>query len=274
MSARDAVEALIPAVAALDRPHAAGWRGAPGPAARHIFLLGFPRSGTTLVEQVLGTIDGVVTLEEEPTLLLAASRLFSPEGIARLETLGEAELAELRGDYWARVAAAGEDVSSRTFVDMDPFKAPSLPLIARLFPDAKVVLTRRDPRDVVWSCFRHSFAFSPVALELTTLEGAARYYDAVMRLTAACLDAFAIDIHQIRYEALVRDFDATTRTLCDFLGLPWSEALRDFSGRARSATVKTASAEQVRRPLYDGSGQWRRYAGRLAPIMPILEPWL
>ena len=78
--------------------------------------------------------------------------------------------------------------------------------------------------------------------------------------------AFAIDIHQVQYEALVRDFDATTRSLCDFLGLTWSKALRDFSDRARSAAVKTASAEQVRRPLYDGSGQWRRYAGRLARI--------
>lgn len=274
MSARDSVEALIPAVARLDRERTARWRGAPGPASRHIFLLGFPRSGTTLIEQILGTIAGVVTLEEESTLALAAARLFSPQGIARLDELGESELAELRADYWQRVAAAGVDAAGKSFVDMDPFKAPSLPLIARLFPQAKIVLVRRDPRDVVWSCFRQTFAYSPVALELTTLERTTRYYDAVMTLTAACRDAFALDVHEVRYEMLVRDFDATTQALCGFLDLPWSEGLRDFSSRARATPVKTASAEQVRRSLYDGSGQWRRYADKLAPVMPILERWI
>lgn len=274
MSARDSVEALIPNVARLDRERTARWRGAPGPASRHIFLLGFPRSGTTLVEQILGTIAGVVTLEEEPTLALAAARLFSPQGIARLDELGESELAELRADYWQRVAAAGVDVAGKSFIDMDPFKAPSLPLIARLFPEAKIVLVRRDPRDVVWSCFRQTFAYSPIALELTSLDKAARYYGAVMTLTVICLDIFANPVHEIRYERLVRDFDVETQALCAFLGLPWSEELRDFSTRARSAPVKTASVEQVRRPLYDGSGQWRRYADKLAPVMPILERWI
>jgi hypothetical protein len=274
MSARDTVEALTIAVARLGRQQSGNAHEVPGPAHQHIFLLGFPRSGTTLVEQILGTIDGVVTLEEEPTLALAAARLFSPAGMDRLETVGNAELTDLRADYWARVGEAGVDVAGKTFVDMDPFKAPSLPLIARLFPGAKIVLTRRDPRDVVWSCFRQSFAYSPVALELTTVEGAARYYDAVMTLTAVCRETFALNVHEVQYERLIRDFDATTQALCAFLELPWSEALRDFSARARASPVKTASAEQVRRPLYDGSGQWRRYADRLAPIMPILERWI
>ena len=274
MSARDSVEALTPAVAQLDRHLTAAWQGGEGHAARHVFLLGFPRSGTTLVEQILGTIDGVITIEEEPTLALAATRYFSPAGIVRLNAITSAELAELREDYWARVATASADVAGKTFIDMDPFKAPSLPLIARLFPKAKIVLVRRDPRDVVWSCFRHTFAFSPIALELTTLERTARYYDAVMTLTAACREAFALAVHEVRYEALVRDFDATTQALCGFLGLPWSEGLRDFAARARAAPVKTASAEQVRRPLYDGSGQWERYADKLAPVIPILERWI
>ena len=134
MSARDAVEAVTPAVAQLDRQRTARWQGEAGPAARHIFLLGFPRSGTTLVEQVLGTIDGVATIEEEPTLALAAARYFSPAGIAALDALSETELAALRADYWRRVDATGVDVAGNAFVDMDPFKAPLLPLIARLFP--------------------------------------------------------------------------------------------------------------------------------------------
>ncbi|MFD1610766.1 tetratricopeptide repeat-containing sulfotransferase family protein [Sphingomonas tabacisoli] len=271
--ARQLAESIATTVAALGSMKHAHWPAGRARVRRHIFLLGYPRSGTTLVEQVLGTIDGVSTLEEEPTLALAAALHLTPEGLRQLPTLSEVEVDRLRTDYWDRVEASGVELGE-TFVDMDPFKAPSLPLIARLFPDAKVVVMCRDPRDVVWSCFRQSFAYSQVTYEFGTLDRAARHYDATMRLIRQCLETFAIDAHELHYEALVRDFDATTQALCAFLGLPWSDKLRGFSDRARSSRVKTASAVQVRQPLYDGSGQWRHYADQLTPILPLLEPWL
>ena len=272
--ARREAEALAAAVARLEPVRNSGWRTGMRKADRHIFLLGYPRSGTTLAEQVLGSIDGVITLEEEPTLALAAALYLSPQGIEQLMTLPEAELDRLRTDYWDRVESAGVNPAGKTFVDMDPFKAPCLPLIARLFPDAKIVIMRRDPRDVVWSCFRQTFVCTPVTYEFASLERAARHYAAVMELIAQCRTALPLDVHELRYEELVRDFDATTRRLCAFAGLPWSPELRNFPQRARSAKVKTASAAQVRRPLYNGSGQWRRYAALLAPVLPLIERWV
>ena len=273
-TALSVVDAMVDAVKSLDRARTGRWQGKAGPATGHVFLLGFPRSGTTLVEQVLGTIDGVVTLEEEPTLGLAADHFFSADGVAELDALSAAQLDALRADYWQRVAAAGADVEGKTFVDMDPFKAPFLPLIARLFPDARIVLMRRDPRDVVLSCLRQPFAYSPATYELASPERAARYFDAVMRLTTACQDRFALDLHELRYEDLVADFDGVTASLCDFLGLAWSDRMRDFASRARAARIKTVSAAQVRKPLYNGAGQWRRYAEQLRPALPLLERWL
>jgi tetratricopeptide (TPR) repeat protein len=244
-----------------------------GPAATHVLLLGYPRSGTTLVEQALASLPAVVTLEEAGTLDDAQTYL-TAEGISLLATLSDADLDGLRAAYWRRVAEEGVDVEGKTFVDMDPSKSMGLPVISRLFPDAKIVIMRRDPRDVVWSCFRRAFVYSPMTLEFSSLERAARHYDAVMRLTQTCTAGLPITAHVVVYEDLVRDFDATTKSLCAFLGMPWSDAMNDFGSTARSGRVKTASAAQVRGALFDGSGQWRDYASKLEPILPILEPWI
>jgi tetratricopeptide (TPR) repeat protein len=245
----------------------------PRAAAGHVFLLGYPRSGTTLVEQALASLPNVVTLEEAPTLDDAQTFL-TREGVAQLSTLSELAIDDLRAAYWRRVADHGIDVVSKIFIDMDPSKSMGLPVIARLFPDAKIIVMRRDPRDVIWSCFRHAFVYSPMTFEFSSLDRASRHYDVVMRLTQTCLKALPVNHHILVYEDLVRDFDTTTRALCDFIGIPWSADMRDFGATARAGRVRTASADQVRKSLYDGSGQWRNYAHKLTHILPRLEPWV
>src|SRR6202008_3147123 len=108
------------------------------------------------------------------------------------------------------VSATGIDSSGKLFVDKDPLKGLMLPLIARLFPAARIIVMRRDPRDVVLSCFRSNFALTPAALEFTDLERAARHYDAVMHAQEALLAALPLARHELHYEALVTDFDAET----------------------------------------------------------------
>ena len=258
----------------------AGWdQPAPpapsGSAARHVFLLGYPRSGTTLVENVLASLPQVLALEERPTLV-EADRAFlaEPGGITRLAQLEPATLAPLAQAYWDHVRAAGIDPAGQTFVDMDPLKATRLPLIARLFPQAMILVMRRDPRDVVLSCFRTSFALTSTALEFTTLERTARHYDAMMRLIEQARQLLPLAMHEVDYHALVRDFDGTTQALCRFLDLPWDESLRRFDRTAQDRGVATASASQVRRGLYDGRGQWEPFARHFEAVLPILQPWI
>ncbi len=272
--ARHAIEAIDAGLASLAPGTLTGSRcPAPTDAAGHVFLLGYPRSGTTLTEQILATIPNVVSLEEAPTLA-AGDKFLSTDGIGALVALDDDEVSALRRDYWAVVAAAGIDVSGKTFIDMDPLKGPALPLIARLFPGAKIVFMHRDPRDVVWSCFRRNFIHSPVTLEFTSLQRAAQHYGAVMSLIRRCLETLPLTVHILRYEELVSDFEQTTQSLCAFLDLPWSSGLREFGLTARARTVRTASGPQVRRALFDGSGQWTNYADRFQPVMPLLEPWI
>ena len=265
------------------RTEAGQWSAPQAPRAErpnHIFLLGYPRSGTTLVENVLASIPGVAALEERPTLLetdrrfLMGDRDEIADGVEAFAGLDGAELGQLQDAYWDKVSGAGVPADIDHFVDMDPLKGSRLPFIARLFPDARVVVMRRDPRDVVWSCFRTDFAIANSTLEYISLESTARHYDALMRLTEAACERLSLQIHELRYEELVSDFDRTTQALCDFAGLPWSEDVCRFATTAQQRGVTTASSSQVRKGLYDGSRQWEPFAPFLEPILPILQPWI
>lgn len=247
----------------------------PAPAATHVFLLGYPRSGTTLVENVLASLPRVTALEERPTLAEADRAFLAvPGGLHALSFLRTDELKPFAEAYWDKVRAAGIEPDGGTFVDMDPLKAPRLPIIARLFPQARILIMRRDPRDVVWSCFRTNFALTSAALEFTSLERTARHYAAMMTLIETARERLPLAFHEVDYHGLVRDFDAETRRLCEFLQLPWDESLRRFDRTAQARGVTTASASQVRRGLYDGRGQWEPYARHFEPVMPILQPWI
>ena len=275
-SQADFIAGIAAGIAAMDpsrwdAPQAA----APAPAAHHVFVLGYPRSGNTLLENVLASLPGAQALEERPTLREAEQAfLADPAGLTAFEREPDAALDRYRDAYWQRVAQAGVGLPTACFVDMDPLKGMRLPLIARLFPQARVLLVRRDPRDVVWSCFRTSFALTNAALDFTTLESTARHYDALMRLIETARERLPLAVHEVHYHRLVQDFDETTRELCAFIGMPWSEDLRRFDRTARKRGVSTASAGQVRRGLYDGTRQWERHARALEPVMPILMPWV
>ena len=243
---------------------------------RHVFVLGYPRSGNTLLENILASLPGVAALEERPTLHTAdLAFLADPAtGLHQLQTLDEPAAARHRAAYWQAVTEAGVPGGGQCFVDMDPLKGTRLPTIARLFPQARVLLLRRDPRDVVWSCFRTNFALTNAAMDFVTLERTARHYAALMSLIERARACLPLAVHEVSYEGLVRDFDTETRALCQFAGLEWSAQLRQFDRTAQRRGVSTASAGQVRKGLYDGSGQWKPYAEHLAPILPILAPWI
>lgn len=256
-------------------PHAARSAEIDGAAAGHVFLLGYPRSGTTLVENVLASAPNVKALEERDTLADTDEVLVRNDGtMPDLDALDPALIARLRGGYWERVRSMAGDVTGQIFVDMNPFNGIKLPLIARLFPKAKILIMRRDPRDVILSCYRINFTPSTAAWSFSELEETARHYDALMTLIELCRDRLPLQYHEVRYDRLVTDFETTVTAFARFIGIDWTEAFRTFDRTAQTRGVRTASATQVRRGLYDGRGQWRRYAPQLAPILPILTPWI
>ena len=266
------ITSITEAMGAIDPAH---WQSQVQSRKGHAFLLGYPRSGTTLVENILASVDAVDALEEKPTLVSAAQAFLEEEGgLARLARLDGDALTPFIDAYWAQVTRYGADPAVGFFVDMDPLKGIMLPLIAKLFPGAGIIVMRRDPRDVVWSCFRTNFALSAAAIEFTSLESTARHYAALMTMMERCFAVLPQAVHELRYDALVQDFDVTTQALCDFLGLEWSPKMREFAKTAQRRGVSTASTTQIRRGLYDGTRQWERYRTQMEPVLPILQPWV
>lgn len=247
-----------------------------GGAASHVFLLGFPRSGTTLLEVILEGHPQVVALEEKESLIDAVAMFMRrPRDLTQLTQADPATLRGLRAAYWRRVAEAGAEVTGRCFLDKHPLNTLKLPLIARLFPDAKIIIAGRDPRDIVLSCFRHRFQMSPPIYELLSLEGAARYYDAVMQLLIHATSIMPLTTCLVRHEDVVTEFAREMRRICAFLGLRWVPEMGDFALRTRSRGVLTPSTAQLSQGLRtEGLGQWRRYRTHIDPLAPLLDPWV
>jgi len=252
----------------------------PAPA-RHVFLLGFPRSGTTLLEQVLAGHPHVRTLEEAPTLI-AAQRTFldTAAGCEALCRLEPAAIAVWRARYWRDVAAmgglrSGDDPRATVFIDKAPAGTQWLPIIARLFPEARVLFALRDPRAVVLSCLRSAFAMNALTYALCTLEDAAECYVASMDMAALLRTRVGLPILDVRHEAFVADPVAGLAEVAAFLGIAPDPAMLDVAATMRRRIVQTPSAPQLREGLtVTLVNRWRRYKKGLQPALPVLQPWV
>jgi tetratricopeptide (TPR) repeat protein len=245
------------------------------PAIGHAFLIGFPRSGTTLLEQVLACHPLVTSLEERETLQDAVSAFMkTPADLARLGLASEAEMIPFRRKYWQRVMDASVTPNGKLFIDKHPLNGLKLPLIPRLFPEAKILLAIRDPRDVVLSCFRRRFRMSAPYYEMLTLETAAALYDCVMEITHELIGQLQLRVHTVQLERLIARFESEVGSVCTFLGLDWNDRMLDFAAGARERGVATASGAQLSKGLNAGGvGEWRRYRDQLAPVLPTLDKW-
>ena len=244
-------------------------------AREHVFVLGFPRSGTTLLEVVLDRHPLVVSLEEHELLVDGVHRFMrEPLDLAALARADERELDELRAAYWQHVREAHVDVAGKVFVDKHPLNTLKLPLIGRLFPRAKVLFACRDPRDVVLSCFRRRFMMNAAMFQLLTLAGGAAFYDAVMEFAECARPRLGLDWRIVRYETLVDAFAGETRDICEFIGLEWVAEMGEFARHAQLREHATPSTAQLASGLNrSGVEHWRHYADALRPILAVLAPW-
>jgi hypothetical protein len=150
-----------------------------------------------------------------------------------------------------------------------------LPMITKLFPDAKVILSIRDPRDVVVSAFKHRLRINKLGWSFTDLEETAEFYASVMDLSATYREMLPLTLYQHRHEDLVTSFDEEVSRICDFLEIEHTASMRDFVETAKRRDIRTPSAEQVRQGLFtEGMGRWRRYGPKTEAIVPIIQRWI
>ncbi|MES2741250.1 MAG: sulfotransferase [Pseudomonadota bacterium] len=243
------------------------WRGAAEPGRTPVFIVGMPRSGTTLLEQILSSHGALHGAGELPDLhrvvtALGAGRPF-PEGIAQLD---EAALHGIGHDYLTRVWQLAP--SSAFISDKMPANFFYLGLIHLALPHAKIIHATRDPMDSCFSCFSRLFNDTMAfAYDQGTLGRYYLRYQALMRHWDQVLPPGTI--LDLSYEAMVADTEGQARRLLDFVGLPWHPQCLDFHTNDRA--VKTASVAQVRRPIYTSSvARWKRFARHLGPLHKIV----
>ncbi len=151
-----------------------------------------------------------------------------------------------------------------------------LPIIHRLFPNARVILALRHPCDVVFSCYAANFKLNDAMPNFLRLDTAAELYDLSFRYFEKTRELFDMPVHIVRYENVVADPEAELKPLLEFLGLAWDDQVVDHEATAaRRGRIKTASYAQVAEPLYQRSaGRWQNFRKQLEPVLPVLEPWI
>lgn len=238
-----------------------------------VFLLGFPRSGTTLLDTLLMGHPDVTVMEELPILRDAQDRL---GGGCDLATLDAASVRAARAYYFERARSIGNWDGHTVLIDKMPLNLNKMPLIHRLFPGARFILALRHPCDVVLSCFTTMFKLNNAMANFLELQTTAGFYDASFAFWSQCREALSPAVHTVVYERMVSDPAIELRDAIAFLGLDWDDRLLDHrSTIARRSPIATASYAQVGEPLYArSSGRWRRYQRQLAPVMSVLAPWI
>jgi len=244
-----------------------------------IFMIGFPRSGTTLLDTILRSHPLVEVIEEKSMVdkLIYTLNELTENNFENLKKIDVNQIKKIRKNYFKNLDThIQNNNNSKIYIDKLPLNIINVGEIFRIFPKAKFIFSLRHPCDCVISCFMQDFELNNAMANFLNLEDSARLYDFVMRLWIQYISSFPINYHEIRYESLVENLEVTVRSLLKFLKLPWHDSLLEFYKTAKKREqIITPSYDQVIKPIYrEASGRWKMYNKQIKNIYPILEPWV
>jgi len=220
----------------------------------------------------------LLDLEERPVERPVHSALESMAGgfPNALADLDAEDRNHLRGLYFDALEHFAPNRGDTTVVNRSPLSPVDAGLIARVFPDARMIFIMRDPADVCLSCFMQNFRVNHATVQFTSPQRTAVFYDACMRAWTTYLERLPLRVHYLRYEDLVVEPEKHLRALLTFLGEDWHPGVLEHTQTAedRGRSVRTASYQQVAAPLYRrAAGRWRRYGAHMGAILDVVEPW-
>jgi len=264
----------------VDADARSNWKPLSAPDAQRspVFVIGFPRSGTTLLEQMLDAHPGFRSMDERGYVYQLIERMeragqYYPAALADLD---QTDADQLRAVYWRLVDRTLPDLGQKRLIDKNPLNMLCLPMILRIFPAARIILCLRHPCDVLLSCSMQSFRSPAFMVLCSSLQRLARGYADAFEQCCGHLDVFKPRVLEWRYESVVDDFDGAVAHLGQFLGV---EDSSPFAGFAQHALAKrfigTPSYAQVAGPVTRAAaGRWKNYRDRLEPVLPLVRPWL
>jgi len=240
------------------------------------FLIGFPRSGTTLLDTILRTHSNIDVVEEQPMVIKMKESLGYVPTISMIENMDNTAAEIASGFYLDELKKHIEVGKNQIIIDKLPLNILQLPLINQIFPEASFILALRHPLDCILSCWMQNFKLNPAMANMVELKRIVDFYDTAMSVLKLSKERYSLDIHRIRYEDLVLDFEENVTNLLTFLGLEWEEELINYQKTALAREkIKTPSHSQVIKPIYKtASYRWKNYEKYLNPFKRQLEPWL
>jgi hypothetical protein len=249
-----------------------------------LFLCGFPRSSTTMTENVLAAIAGTITSDEEP-VLAGAARLATelsgspsaPDTMAALDGLTDDQLTQIRSEYWKSVCrlVSPEAIRAEMFVDKTPLRFAHVLLLNRIFPRCRVIYVVRDPRDVCRSCFFEDFAVGPSLVEFLTLEATGDTHAEVLVFWLRARTRLTMPWMELRSEDTVADFESHARRVVDFVGRPWSDDVLRFHEKASGRSIRTPNSRTVTERVHTRAlGKWARHEKHLGRVIERVRPHL
>jgi tetratricopeptide (TPR) repeat protein len=252
------------------------------PSRRLAMLLGHPRSGTTLLEQVLDSHPEIVTAEETHILFNEAClplRRNFPQNAPVLEVLESASaslLRQSRENYFRfNELFTDKPIGDKLLVDKNPALNSLIPSITRIFPEVRFLIAIRDPRDVCLSCFMQALILNPGSSAYLSLEGTVAQYVSSMGFWRTMSPRLRNPWIEIRYEDVVADLETSSRRVLTFLGVEWNADVMRFHEHARNKIVLSPSYAEVTKPVFKSAiGRWRNYQTYLEPYLKQLEPFI
>jgi tetratricopeptide (TPR) repeat protein len=245
-------------------------------------LTGHPRTGTTLLEQILDGHDGLVSSDEFDTLqeAIVAPVLggLSPTTpiLAMLEKASQKVWRTARHAYFQQTeSVVGQSIGHRILLEKNPSATQVLPLVNWALPEMKMVVALRDPRDTLISCFMLAAPLTVVSMNWLSIEEAADHYVHQMRCWLTVRSLCHTPWLEVRYEDVIADVEGQARRALDFLGLSWKQDVLRFYDHARNKTIRSPSYKDVVQPVHTRSlGRWQHYAKYLEPVMEKLAPFI
>ena len=243
-----------------------------------IFIIGFLRSGTTLLQTILRSHPLIEVIEEEPIVnnFINSLNIITNNNLHELKKIDKNKIYELQNIYLKNKEKYIKEKNNKiNYIDKNPLNIIHVGEIVRVFPNAKFLLSIRHPCDCVLSCFMQNFIFDNFMSNFFDLEDSANLYNNVMKLWTNYTNFLPINYHIIKYEDLVIDFKKTIEKTLNFLELPWSDDVFKFYKNNGKDLMNNPGYDQVNKPIYTKSiGKWKKYENKISKIVPVLNPWI
>ena len=242
-----------------------------------VFLVGFPRSGTTLLDTILRSHSSIDVVEEQP-MVGSAKAFIQKSGYSEIgQDLPQEVLVGARKAYITELDKHIQTLDSKSiFIDKLPLNILQIPLIRQLYPQAKFILALRHPLDTILSCWMQNFKLNSAMAIMVDLDRIVEFYCVAMQTFKICRAKYNLSVHEIRYEDLLEDLSGETSALLKFLDLDWEVQMENYQETAlKRGRIATPSYSQVVQPIYkEAKYRWLHYEKHLRQYVAEVEPWI